>query len=250
MKTVIASVAKKTQPRAAKTNRFSIGTILVATDFSPTSIKALQYAQALAHEFQAALHLVNVLDVQFETPTLAPLYLTDAEVERRLRQRLHDIATIYAEPIRKGRCHARQGRACDEVGRVARRIKADLIVIATRGYSGFKHMVMGSTTERIIRHADRPVLIVREKEREFVSNRNGKAGTSRTAFHLKNILVPTDFSEHSRAALTYAIAVAKHFGAKVTLMNVIHPQSLRHQSGYQRGRLRDPARFHPRHGAR
>ena len=42
-----------------------------------------------------------------------------------------------------------------------------VIVIATHGYSGFKHLFMGSTAERVVRHAPCPVLVVREHEREF-----------------------------------------------------------------------------------
>jgi len=44
----------------------------------------------------------------------------------------------------------------------------DLIVIATHGYTGLKHVLLGSTAERVVRHAPCPVLTVRERERDFV----------------------------------------------------------------------------------
>ena len=44
-----------------------------------------------------------------------------------------------------------------------------LIVLATRGYSGLKHVLLGSTAERVVRHAPCPVLVVREHEHEFVA---------------------------------------------------------------------------------
>ena len=215
---------KSPPPTKAATRAFSIRTILVPTDFSPPSLKALAYARTLATQFRAALHLVNVVDVQFEAPSLAPLYATDEQIEEHLGRRLRTIAGEFAGPIRKGRCHARIGRAFDEICQVARRLHADLIVTATRGYSGLKHVLMGSTAERIVRHSPCPVLVVRGKEREFLANGSAKTRRSSTTLRIKHILVPVDFSEHSRSALVYAIAFAKRFGAKLTLMNVIHPQ--------------------------
>jgi len=47
-------------------------------------------------------------------------------------------------------------------------LKVDLIVISTHGYTGLKHAVLGSTAERVVRHAPCPVLVVREQEHEFV----------------------------------------------------------------------------------
>jgi len=49
-------------------------------------------------------------------------------------------------------------------------LKTDLIIISTRGYTGLKHALLGSTAERVVGHAPCPVLVVREREREFVAN--------------------------------------------------------------------------------
>ena len=51
---------------------------------------------------------------------------------------------------------------------VARDCKADLIVITTHGHTGLKHVFMGSTAERVVRHAPCPVFVVRKCEHEFV----------------------------------------------------------------------------------
>src|SRR5262245_56117697 len=50
----------------------------------------------------------------------------------------------------------------------ARALKADLIIISTHAYTGLEHALLGSTTERVVRHAPCPVLVVRERERDFV----------------------------------------------------------------------------------
>ena len=60
----------------------------------------------------------------------------------------------------------RHGVPYVEVTDAARTLKMDLIVITTHGYTGLKHVFLGSTAERIVRHAPCPVLTVREKEHD------------------------------------------------------------------------------------
>jgi len=49
-----------------------------------------------------------------------------------------------------------------------------LIVLGTQGLTGLAHLLIGSTAERVVRHAPCPVMVVREQERDFVSNPEGK----------------------------------------------------------------------------
>lgn len=208
-----ASHSKATTSRPTGSN-IDIRTILVPTDFSPPSLKALKYARALAKEFGAALHLLHVNDIAVEAPTLAPLFPANREMGNKLRRRLHAIAAECALPIRGLRCHVRVGKAFNEVCDAARELRADLIITATHGYTGVTRVLLGSTAERIVQHSPCPVLVVREREREFI--RNG-------VFQLKKILVPTDFSEHSLQALRYAIGLAKRFGAKLVMLHSVYP---------------------------
>ena len=62
----------------------------------------------------------------------------------------------------------RPGLAAHEIVEAAKELDVDLIVIATHGYTGWKHFAIGSTAERVVRAAPCPVLVVREKEHEFV----------------------------------------------------------------------------------
>jgi nucleotide-binding universal stress UspA family protein len=62
----------------------------------------------------------------------------------------------------------RTGLAAFEIVEAAKELDVDLIVIATHGYTGWKHFAIGSTAERVVRAAPCPVLVVREKEHEFV----------------------------------------------------------------------------------
>jgi nucleotide-binding universal stress UspA family protein len=62
----------------------------------------------------------------------------------------------------------RTGTAFLEIAEAAKSLEADLIIIATHGYTGLKHLLLGSTAERVVRSAPCPVLVVREHEHEFV----------------------------------------------------------------------------------
>jgi nucleotide-binding universal stress UspA family protein len=57
--------------------------------------------------------------------------------------------------------------ALDGILDAARELAADLIITTTHGYTGLKHLLLGSTAENIVRRAPCPVLVVREKERDF-----------------------------------------------------------------------------------
>jgi nucleotide-binding universal stress UspA family protein len=62
----------------------------------------------------------------------------------------------------------RFGKPHEAIAEAARNLNASLVVISTHGYSGIKRAVLGSTTERVVRTAPCPVLVVRENERDFV----------------------------------------------------------------------------------
>jgi len=55
-----------------------------------------------------------------------------------------------------------------EIVRYAGEAAIDLIIMPTHGHTGLAHMIIGSTTERVIRKAPCPVLVLRDEEREFV----------------------------------------------------------------------------------
>ncbi|HEY5954046.1 MAG TPA: universal stress protein [Terrimicrobiaceae bacterium] len=62
----------------------------------------------------------------------------------------------------------RVGTAFEVITNVARDCQADVIVITTHGYTGFRHVFMGSTAEWVVRYAPWPVLVVQKCEHEFV----------------------------------------------------------------------------------
>jgi universal stress protein A len=61
----------------------------------------------------------------------------------------------------------RTGFPSQEITQIAKNISADIVVISTHGHTGLKHVFLGSVAERVVRHAPCPVLVVRERERDF-----------------------------------------------------------------------------------
>src|ERR1043166_5027967 len=200
------------QDRAAKT--LKIDHILVAIDFSPSSTAAIESALPLAKRFGADLHLVHVFEPDYPLASMMamPLIVPEPQVGKRVRRRLKDVAKKYSIELPRENIHVVKGRPFEEVCRLARDWSMDLIVTATRGNTGFKHLMLGSTAERIVRYSPWPVLVVRGADQERKAGRN----LSRT-LNFRRILVPVDFSDCSMVGLNYAKMLAKQFQAKIVL---------------------------------
>jgi nucleotide-binding universal stress UspA family protein len=137
--------------------------VLVPTDFSAESRKALQYAARFAEQCGAKITLVHVVE-PVATPDFAyfPLTMENDKVTKLARGKLDLLCKQEAIPPRVvAKTLVRFGKAYLEIARAARGLKSDLIIIATHGYTGVKHALLGSVTERVVRHAPCPVLVVR-----------------------------------------------------------------------------------------
>ncbi len=142
--------------------------ILVPIDFSETSRKALQYAVPFAKQFEAKITLLHVVDLPMYPQEFGYLLVDESAAFDATKKSLTDLAARAIAPELLAQTIVRRGAAWDIVVAVARETQADLIITTTHGFTGLKHVFMGSTAERIVRHAPCPVLVVREKEHEFV----------------------------------------------------------------------------------
>lgn len=194
-----------------------IGKILVPLDFSPASMEALDYAVSVAKQFRAAIHLVHVHppDEASSTPGAGHLLLQSAEAIERLNEELAGIHRKHVPTFCPENCHVRGGRPYQEIIGLAREIDADLIVLSTRGYSGLKHLLLGSTAERVVRSSPCPVLVARRRKQ--------KAKATSATFTIRKILVPVDFSECSMVGVRYAAFLAKTLDAKLRLFHAMYP---------------------------
>lgn len=147
-----------------------IKSILVPIDFSMSSKKALAAAFPFAERFGAKITLLHVVE-PVAIPAFAnslPLVMENDKVINSRKRRLEQlIRESGSEPKLVDKTLVRYGRSFHEITEAARTLKVDLIIISTHGYSGLKHAIMGSTTERVVRHAPCPVLVMREQEHDF-----------------------------------------------------------------------------------
>ena len=142
-----------------------IKTLVFPTDFSEFSAAALPWARKLADDLDAAIHCVYVIDEPhiYSTLDLGPVTLpTLPELVESAKKRLNE----FVKERLQGLSHATVaqiliGRPADEIVAYARDADAAMIVITTHGYSGVKQMLLGSTTEEVLRHADCPIMAVR-----------------------------------------------------------------------------------------
>jgi nucleotide-binding universal stress UspA family protein len=137
----------------------------------------------------------------------------------RARAHLERTAKRHGIPLRAEHIHVKEGRPFEEICRLASKLEIDLIVIPTRGNTGLKHLILGSTAERIVRYSPCPVLVVHSAVGGSRAKRNG---ATPAAIKIKKILVPIDFSACSLKGLAYAAALARQFNASLILFNSVH----------------------------
>ena len=162
-------------PNNCTQDKWELKHLLVPTDFSKPSNKALKYAISLAARIGSQITLVHVIKPRpiDSEPYTVWLGLDPREIEandamRKLCKKQHVDPALLRQTI------VREGTAHREITAAARELEADLIIIATNGRTGFAHILPGSTTEKVVRHAPCPVLVVREKEREFIRDSAGR----------------------------------------------------------------------------
>jgi nucleotide-binding universal stress UspA family protein len=148
--------------------------ILVPTDFSDSARKALRYAISLSGQTGSEIVLLHVVE---PVPPPAEMIVAESvlwnnqlqeEATRQLARWKKDLGRKIRNQtvVRAGSAYREIVEAADELG-------ADLIVLGTHGRTGLAHLLMGSTAERVVRHARCPVLVVRERQSNFVKSSEG-----------------------------------------------------------------------------
>jgi universal stress protein A len=156
------SVRQKAVRKAGKWTGYH--RILWPTDFSPLSQAALTHAMGLASDAGAELVLLHVL------PLLTTYIVPDlsgtlwAPLQRKTRVAAQKKLLRLEAQIKGPNCRTRtvltEGVPFYEILQVAKRLRCDLIVLATHGRTGLVHAIMGSVAENVIRRARCPVLTI------------------------------------------------------------------------------------------
>ena len=188
--------------------------ILVATDFSPTSDMALDYAVSLAKRYGSQLYLAHVI-----SGDAYPLTAPEVTVSMLDQQRLSAekaMKSIEASGRLDEISHValvEEGPLWASLQEIIAKYKIDLVVAGTHGGGAFHKVMLGSGAEQIFRHAKVPVFTI-----------GPAAQPAGPELGFRNILFATDFGLGAEREAMFAFSLAEEHQAKITLLHVIqHP---------------------------
>jgi nucleotide-binding universal stress UspA family protein len=186
--------------------------ILCPVDLGELSARTLTYAGAMARWYDAhliALHVVPSFTPMEVVTGVEPVSLvcplSREDVLEQLRQTVEE-AGLVADAL-----NAEAGEPAATIVDQALATRADLLVMATHGRSGFDRFFLGSVTEKVLRKAPCPVMTVPPHA----------PTTPPTEVALRRILCPVDFSPASLEAFGFALDLARRSGASVVLIHAI-----------------------------
>ncbi len=192
-----------------KLSRIAISKILLATDFSPESQNALKCAISLTKRYESKLFLAHAvhpgssLTTAEAWPAMPQPTRRNAEDSMVQLEQTEDVHSLIHEVL------IREGETWEVLSRLVSDQHIDLIVMGTHGRGGFDKLMLGSTAEKVVRHATCPVLTVGPCVRLLSLERFG------------HILYATDFSAGSLRALNYALSLAEEDRSEFTMLHII-----------------------------
>lgn len=191
--------------------------ILLATDFSPASKKALEYAASLARRYGSALYLTHVITVD-GYPLASPEYAVSS------LQNMHDKARQgFRDLLKSGelielpyKVLIQEGSFWSSIEEAIKTYQIDLLVVGTHGARAIEKVLIGSGAEKIFRKAKVPVLTV------------GPSITKDPLYEIEfqNILFATDFGISAEREAEYAVSLAQKHCSRLRLVHVLpHPEA-------------------------
>lgn len=145
--------------------------ILVPIDFSTPCNKAFKYAVGFARQFGSQILMIHVIEpaAAGDVDPFASEGTPRTQSETALaEEKMQALADAYCDGRLKITSGIRRGVATHEIVQTAAELDVDLVIMATHGVRGWKHFGLGTTADRVARAAPCPVLVVREREREFI----------------------------------------------------------------------------------
>lgn len=181
---------------------FELSQVLAATDGSEHGLNAVVSGASCARHSGASLDVVAVAESVIMPLGVEAAPYADQTYSEELRRVVS--AQIEAAGVAGAQLYLREGLAAPTITQVAEEVDADLIIVGAHPRPAVARFLVGSTAERVIRLAHRPVLVATEARRD----------------HFRRILVAVDLSEQSRRVLETAVAVAVGCGAELKALYV------------------------------
>ena len=182
--------------------------ILVPTDFSQAAENALKVAAQLARIYGSDIYLTHLLELPL-TQVDALSQQSDLPeamffIELAHKKFKEILSRDYLEGITV-HDSVDSNQSFSGISKIAKEKNIDLIVMGSHGATGFKEMFIGSNTEKVVRTADVPVLVIKNEDENFI---------------LHDIVFASDFKNDSKETYKQATELAKVFHAKIHLLLV------------------------------
>jgi nucleotide-binding universal stress UspA family protein len=190
--------------------------ILYATDFSDASRAALPVVAAIARHYGSRIYAAHVW-----SPAVYPMISPDVVSvldRRRQREAQQELEKLLGAPLFSdlpSETIVREGLPAEQLERIVRERNIALAIAGTHGTTGFKHRVLGSTAEELIRNLSCPVLTVGPR----LAKRFEKIEK------ITNILFPSDFSRESLAVFPYLASLGHEYQSRLTVLHVLPPET-------------------------
>lgn len=185
--------------------------ILVPTDFSSQAENALRVAVQLAKKFNSEIHLLHVLELPLHKVDALSSYnnLPEALYFMKLAQK--QFKELAEKDFLKDLIlheHVEFHEIFKGVFHVCKKESIDLVIMGSNGATGFKEMLIGSNTEKVVRTSETPVLVIKNEHSKF---------------KVKDFVFASDFKDESKEPYKKAIKFAEVLGAKIHLLMVNTP---------------------------
>jgi nucleotide-binding universal stress UspA family protein len=193
-----------------------IRSVLVPLDGSPFAEQALPWAIAIAQKARARLRVALVHQVPYPPPLDEASGRLYAQVELMLRKSQREYlrgvaARIKGEQSIQAATAMLGGPPAPALREYVRDLGVDLVVMTTHGRGGIQRAWLGSVADQLVRSLEIPLLLIRPGEGAVAAPR------------VEEILVPLDGSRRAEAALPAAVAMASLLGARLALVQAVHP---------------------------
>ncbi|MFT5702295.1 MAG: nucleotide-binding universal stress UspA family protein [Desulforhopalus sp.] len=191
--------------------------IMCAVDFSESTRQILAYSVALCKEFHAKLFLVHIVDDMTTSSIDSEIAIGNEILQKRhISKAQESLEFLVKNMTIEYEIVIDCGNAANTISQLALKKHVDMVITASHGKSGFERLLIGSVTEKLIKIIHCPLLVIRTKGHDFISQDSPK-------MKLKKILVGCDFSADSKLAFDYGLSLAQEFQADLFLAHVIKP---------------------------
>jgi nucleotide-binding universal stress UspA family protein len=183
---------------------FNSSKLLIPVDFSETSLLAIKHGAYMAQFTKGELYLLHVVNTHYiaQNMFLPTVTMHDQNsVEQKAMERLNElIGEVKAEYNVEAQSVIKSGNPSIEVSKVAREIKASMIIMGSHGYSPIKEIMIGSVALKVITKSPCPTMVM----------------TSEAKYQgYKKIVLPIDNTVNSKQKVNYTLELAKRFDATV-----------------------------------